>query len=62
MALDGQQDDGQEVARLELLQPNEYGLAIMWHNDKWQPLPISGSLQELVQILRQEFGALLAAC
>jgi hypothetical protein len=62
VALDDQDDDGQELARLEALQSNQYGLAIMWHNDRWQRLPVSGTLEQLVEILRREFGALLAAC
>jgi hypothetical protein len=61
VALDGQAREGQALARLELLQHNEYGLAIMWHNDRWQRLPVSGTLGQLVEMLRQEFGALLAA-
>lgn len=61
VALDEDDDDGQPVARLERLEPEQYGLAIMWHNDKWQQIPISGTLEELVSMLRQEFGALIAA-
>jgi hypothetical protein len=60
VALDDQDDDGQPLARLELLQPDEYGLSVMWHNDKWQRIPVCGRLEKVVEVLRLEFGALLA--
>jgi hypothetical protein len=33
----------------------------MWHNRKWQRMPVVAGLADLVKILRQDFGPLLDA-
>jgi hypothetical protein len=33
----------------------------MWHDDRWQRLPVTGNLDELVALLRTEYASLLAA-
>jgi hypothetical protein len=48
LALHHQDDDGQPLARLERLELDEYRLCIMWHNDKWQHIPVSGRLEQIV--------------
>jgi hypothetical protein len=46
---------------LELIGPDSYGMSIMWHNNRWQRLPVTGTLGELVAVLRTEYASLLAA-
>ena len=57
VAHDGPQDP---LVRREPVGPDEYGLSIMWHTNRWQRLPVTGSLDERVTLLRAEYASLLA--
>ena len=58
VAHDGPDDP---LVRLERLGPDEYGLSIRWHDDRWQRLPVAGTLDKLVAVLRADYSSLLAA-
>ena len=55
-------EDGPEdpLVRLEPVGPDQYGLSIMWHTNRWQRLPVMGRLDELVTLLRAQYASLLA--
>jgi hypothetical protein len=50
-----------EVAKLEYVGDGQYALYILWHNGKWQRVPVVGGLAEVVKALREGFGPLLCA-
>jgi hypothetical protein len=56
-------DDGavEELVRLSPVGPDQYGVSILWHNGRWQRLPVIGSLVEVVEGLRRDFAELLSA-
>jgi hypothetical protein len=58
VAEDGPDDP---LVRLESVGAGQYGSSIMWHDDRWQRLPVTGNLDELVALLRTEYASLLAA-
>src|SRR2546423_881345 len=49
------------LVRLERAGPDEYGLSIRWHDDRWQRLPVAGTVDKLVAVLRADYSSLLAA-
>ena len=49
------------LARLTSLPRDEYGLSLMWHTGRWEPIPVAGSMEELVGTLSAEFNDWLAA-
>lgn len=46
--------------RLTRLSGNEYGLSVMRHNGRWERTPFTGTLGELVDIMRSLMPHLLA--
>jgi hypothetical protein len=53
-------DEAESLARLEPLDQDGWGLSIRWHDNKLQRLPVAGTLEQIVQVLREDFAALLA--
>lgn len=49
----------EELVRLCPLGLDRYCVSILWHNGRWQRLPVSGSLGEMVEGLRRDFAQLL---
>jgi hypothetical protein len=56
-----EQDRQNEVAKLEDVGDGGYGLSVLWHNGRWQRVPVVGELAEVVRALREGFGPLLRA-
>lgn len=50
MAGDG---DPYPVARLTRLEPGQYGLGFRLHTGRWDPMPVSGSLEEVARFAAQ---------
>jgi hypothetical protein len=55
-------EEGQVVrlARLSALPAGRYGLSLMWHSGRWVRLPVVGTLDQVVQILRADYAEMLA--
>ena len=56
-------EDGQKVplARLTMLPRGDYGLSLMWHNGRWERLPVVGTAAEVLDVLIRDFAELLAS-
>jgi len=47
------------VARATPIGGGQYGLSFRTHNDRWEPMPISGSTEEILEGLLGPLGAYL---
>lgn len=56
------QEEGEAIrlARLSALPAGRYGLSLMWHSGRWERLPVVGTLDEVVQILRPDYAEMFA--
>ena len=48
------------LVRLSALPAGRYGLSLMWHSGRWERLPVVGTLDQVVQILRADYAEMLA--
>lgn len=60
IVLTREQGDVVRLARLSALPAGRYGLSLMWHSGRWERLPVVGTLDEVVQILRADYADMLA--
>lgn len=49
------------LARLTMLPRGDYGLSLMWHNGRWERLPVVGTAAEVLDVLIRDFAELLAS-
>jgi hypothetical protein len=54
------ENDGEPVARLTLLGASLYGLSFRTHTGRWEAMPGSGGLTEIVDVLVTTLGPYLA--
>ena len=50
-------DEPQPVARATRLDDQTFGLSFRSHTGRWEPLPVSGGLEEIARAMTQELGA-----
>lgn len=51
-------DDGRDpVARATPITSKEYGLSFHSHTGRWEPLPVTGDLDEIARSITEELGA-----
>lgn len=55
-----EQGDSVNRARLTKHAPNSYSLSMANHRGKWESTPFQGSLEELLALLCEQFGFVLA--
>ena len=48
------------LARLSAMPAGRFGLSLMWHNGRWERLPVVGTLHEVVATLRADYAEMLA--
>jgi hypothetical protein len=44
-----------------MLPRGDYGLSLMWHNGRWERLPVVGTAAEVLDVLIRDFAELLAS-
>jgi hypothetical protein len=55
----GQPGDTCPHAKYEHLGNETWGLSLPRHNGRWDPLPVSGALEEVTETLLRDFGFVL---
>jgi hypothetical protein len=50
-------DDREPIARATRLDGHRFGLSFRSHTGRWEPMPISGDLEEIAQAMTEELGA-----
>jgi len=50
-------DEREPVARATRLDSKTFGLSFRSHTGRWEPMPISGGLEEIARAMTEELGA-----